>query len=253
MTWTTRPRSDLSGLACIRAGDGPQVVLLHGVGLRSEAWNAQIDALRATHNVIAIDMPGHGETPLADFTIESHAAHILRAIDGPFTAIGHSMGAMIAVELARQAPTRIQAVAALNAIFERAPEAANAVQSRAASLDSPTDPAPTLTRWFGDTHSPERTACESWLRDIDPTAYKHAYTLFAASNGPSRNTLRTLFCPALFLTGEFEPNSTPKMSHTMAALAPQGRAEIISNAAHIMPMTHAHGTTSALKSLLERT
>ncbi|MEX3016182.1 alpha/beta fold hydrolase [Gymnodinialimonas hymeniacidonis] len=253
MTWTTRPRSDLSGLACIRAGDGPQVVLLHGVGLRSEAWNAQIDALSATHSVIAIDMPGHGETPFTDFTIETQAAQILRAIDGPFTAIGHSMGAMIAVELARQAPTRIKAVAALNAIFERTPEAHQAVQSRAASLDGPSNPAPTLDRWFGYTPSPERTACETWLRDVDPAAYKHAYTLFAASNGPSRNTLRTLFCPALFLTGGDEPNSTPKMSHTMAALAPKGRAEIIRNAAHMMPMTHATYTTNALKPLLERT
>ncbi len=253
MTWTTRPRSDLSGLACIQAGDGPRVVLLHGVGLRSEAWNAQIDAFSATHKVTAIDMPGHGETPFANFTIESHAAHILRAIDGPFTAIGHSMGAMIAVELARQAPTRITAIAALNAIFERAPEAAKAVQSRAASLDGPTDPAPTLTRWFGDTPSRERTACKNWLRDIDPAAYQHAYTLFAQSNGPSRNTLRTLFCSALFLTGEDEPNSTPKMSHTMAALAPQGRSQIIRNAAHMMPMTHAGDTTNALKTLLKRT
>ena len=63
MTWTTRPRSDLAGLACIRAGDGPPVLLIHGVGLRAEAWGAVIDRLAERFAVHAIDLPGHGESP----------------------------------------------------------------------------------------------------------------------------------------------------------------------------------------------
>ena len=36
------------------------MVLLHGVGLRLEAWAPQIESLAKTHRVIALDLPGHG-------------------------------------------------------------------------------------------------------------------------------------------------------------------------------------------------
>ena len=57
MTWTTRPRSEIAELAAITQGTGPLILLIHGVGLRSEAWNAQIDVLAERYTVIAIDMP----------------------------------------------------------------------------------------------------------------------------------------------------------------------------------------------------
>ena len=63
MTWKTRPRSERSGLAWIEQGAGPSVLLLHGVGLRAEAWNAQADALtEAGFHVLAPDMLGHGSS-----------------------------------------------------------------------------------------------------------------------------------------------------------------------------------------------
>ena len=65
MTWTTRQRSDFGTLQAITAGEGPIVLLVHGVGLQAEAWAAQIDALAHRFRVIAVDMPGHGKSPLA--------------------------------------------------------------------------------------------------------------------------------------------------------------------------------------------
>lgn len=254
MTWTTRPRSDLAGLGAITRGDGPLVVLIHGVGLRAEAWNAQIDALALDHRVVAVDMPGHGHSPalpdtpcLADFTDA-----IARVIDAPAVVIGHSMGTMIALDLATRHADKVLGVAALNAIFERSDAAAEAVQSRAAALDPAqiADPSAPLQRWFGAGDSPERTACHDWLTSCDPKGYKTAYTVFAHENGPSRNALQKLHCPALFLTGADEPNSTPAMSQAMATLAPQGRAEIIPNAAHMLPMTHPNAVNDALRAFL---
>ena len=52
-------------------------------------------------------------------------------------------------------------------------------------------------------------------------------------------TLARLSCPALFMTGAKEPNSTPEMSQAMARIAPHGRAVIVEGAAHMLPMTHA--------------
>lgn len=250
MTWTTRPRSDAGGLAAIVAGDGPALVLIHGVGLRAEAWNAQIDALCGRFRVIAPDLPGHGQSPplpgtprLADYT-----AAIAAALPGPSIVIGHSMGAMIALDLAVRVPDRVRGVAALNAICRRGPEAARAVRSRAAGLDGRTlpDPAPTLSRWFGDRISPERAACNRWLRSADPRGYRNAYRAFAEGDAPPDADLVALPCPALFATGADEPNSTPAMSRALAALAPQGRAEILAGAAHMMPMTHAAQVSALL-------
>lgn len=256
MTWTTRPRSDPGGLAAIAAGAGPLVVLIHGVGLRAEAWNRQIDALSVGYRVLAFDLPGHGgnATPFGapDLTVYTDA--IAGAFDGPALVVGHSMGAMIALDLAVRHPGTVVGVAALNAIYRRSAVAARAVRARADRLDgvSPADAEGPLTRWFGETQTPERAACAAWLRATDPAGYKRAYTAFARGDAPEDAALRALECPALFMTGGQEPNSTPAMSRAMAALIRGGAALIVDDAAHMMPMTHAEAVNAALLKLAGR-
>ncbi|MEI4262635.1 alpha/beta fold hydrolase [Roseovarius sp. D0-M9] len=251
MTWTTQPRSEAGQLSAITAGDGQTVLLIHGVGLRAEAWGAQIAALAGFCRVQAVDMPGHGQSAalssgaqLADFTDV-----IAAAINGPAVVIGHSFGAMIALDIAIRHPGKVKAVAALNAVHRRSAAAKAAVMRRAAMLDgvSAADPTATLDRWFGPVPSPEREACREWLCAVDPARYRDAYRVFAAEDGPSDEGLHSLGCPALFLTGADEPNSTPAMSRRMAALAPQGRAKIIPGAAHMLPMTHAAEVSAILE------
>lgn len=81
---------------------------------------------------------------------------------------------------------------------------------------------------------------------MDPAGYAAAYWVFAACDGPAPDTLCRLKCPALFQTGGRDANSTPAMSRSMAAQAPQGRALIVENAAHMMPMTHPEDVAQAL-------
>jgi (E)-2-((N-methylformamido)methylene)succinate hydrolase len=250
MTWTIRPRSEAGTLAAIAAGDGPNVLLIHGVGLRAEAWGAQISVLARCCSVLAVDMPGHGESRglpasagLADYTDA-----IAATLDAPAVVIGHSFGAMIALDMARRHPERVAGVAALNAIYRRSEEAMAAVRARADRLDGlgMADPTATLERWFGANSSPERDACRDWLGSVDPAGYRNAYRVFAREDGPADKTLMELHCPALFLTGGLEPNSTPSMSKAMAALAPQGQAEVLPDAAHMLPMTHAPKVNAVL-------
>jgi len=255
MTWITLPRSSISGLAAVTRGTGPTtLLLLHGVGLRAEAWGAQFDL---PARIVAPDMPGHGESPWNgnNLTLEDyvHAAlDLLKRLDAPAIVVGHSMGAMLALELANRAPELVKGVAALNAIFERNLPAQKSVQGRASALDGKSipDPAPTLERWFGMAASAERDACASWLIDVNPATYKCAYTAFATSQIPDRDSLSRLTCPALFMTGSEEPNSTPAMSETMASLAPNGRSIIVDGAAHMMPMTHPNEVNAAILSLI---
>lgn len=258
MTSTTLRRSEIAGLAITETGTGRPMLLLHGVGLRSEAWQHQFDALAGCGHVIAPDIPGHGLSPCpaGDMTLADYTAAIRRVLEelpGRALVIGHSMGAMIALSLASVVPEKVCAVAALNAVFERSAGAAQAVQARAAGLDGKTvpDPAATLQRWFGDDPSPERSACRRWLQEVDPAGYKKAYTAFALADAPTRASLAAIKSPARFITGALEPNSTPDMSRAMAGLTPCGQAIIVEGAAHMLPLTHPEVVNAALRELAQ--
>lgn len=43
-------------------GEGTPLVLIHGVGMNAASWYPQIETLRRDFRVIAVDMPGHGES-----------------------------------------------------------------------------------------------------------------------------------------------------------------------------------------------
>lgn len=251
MTWTIRQRSKQGDLAAIVSGDGPPMVLIHGVGLRSEAWGRQIDGLSSDHKIFAVDMPGHGASPMPDkaMALRDYVDAIAATLEAPAVVVGHSMGAMIALDMACRYPQLVRGVAALNAVYRRDVTAQAAVLSRAASLDgqSMADPSATLERWFGAEASSAREACRGWLCSADPKGYQMAYRVFAEHNGPSEAQLARLSCPALFVTGSEEPNSTPAMSQAMAAAVPQGQVQVIDCAAHMMPMTHSDEVTTALR------
>lgn len=251
MTWTTRPRSRIGSTAFIQAGDGPRLVLIHGVGLRAEAWNGQVFGLARAFDVVAPDLAGHGESDgfAEEPTLQAFSDRLAGLLHRDTVLVGHSMGAMIALDLAIRSPYKVCGVMALNAIFRRPESARASVRQRAGQLDGVhvPDPEPTLVRWFGDRASPERNACAGWLRSVDPAGYRHAYKVFASEDGPSDDGLRSLTCPALFMTGGEEPNSTPAMSEAMAALASDGRCRVLAGAAHMMPMTHAAEVTAAIQ------
>jgi (E)-2-((N-methylformamido)methylene)succinate hydrolase len=254
MIWTTRPRSEGAGrLAYWVDGQGPALVLIHGVGLRAEAWAGVVPHLAKHCAVYAVDMPGHGESPLDGATdlpeFVSRIAAFISALNQPVWVAGHSMGAMIALELAACLPDRITGVAALNAIYHRMPEAAQAVQARAGALDGQTvlSPEPTLARWFGDAPTGALAeACRGWLSTVDPKGYATAYRIFAHHDGPADDLLSGLHIPALFQTGQLDFNSTPAMSAAMASKAPMGVADCVDGAAHMMPMTHPDAVASVL-------
>lgn len=257
MTWTTQPRSKFGELAAIKAGAGPGLLLLHGVGLRAEAWGAQIPVLSRKFRVLAPDMPGHGgSAPFeGEPTLEAYTDRVAEALDGPCLVAGHSMGAMIALDLAARYPSLVQGVAALNAVYRRSPDAKRAIAERVANMDGATaaDPAGPIARWFGGTKTPQSTACADWLRNADPEGYLAAYRAFAAEDGPADETLRNLQCLALFMTGAQDANSTPEMSEAMAEMAAFGASNILPDAAHMMPMTHGAEVNATIEILFKRT
>jgi pimeloyl-ACP methyl ester carboxylesterase len=101
-------------LAWREAGQGPAIVLLHGVGSGAASWVGQFRALSAHHRVIAWDAPGYGSSaPLAATQPMAHDyAQVLDeglAYLGVHQAllVGHSLGAIVAASWAARHPARV--------------------------------------------------------------------------------------------------------------------------------------------------
>ncbi len=262
MTFPTRLRSSTPhGAAYVDAGEGEPMVFIHGVGLRLEAWAPQIESLAATHRVIAFDLPGHGASSpigrgsgLAAFVDWFVAALDDLGLDSVNLA-GHSMGALIAAGCAITEAERVRRVGLLSAVHRRDGAASSAVKARAAEIAAGNvDPIAPLSRWFGDecvASEPYRLVKE-WLAAVDIEAYATAYGAFAEGDVLYADRWPGVTCPALFLTGEHDPNSTPKMSLDLAAAAPHGEACIIAEHRHMVNMTAPDEVTAALRHWLTR-
>ena len=90
-----------------RDGRGRPLVLVHGLGSDSGSWRPIWDRLTATRQVVAVDLPGHGETPpLAVNTVATFADALeaFLADSGLADAdlVGSSVGARLVLELARR-------------------------------------------------------------------------------------------------------------------------------------------------------
>ncbi|MGI8505913.1 MAG: alpha/beta fold hydrolase [Solirubrobacteraceae bacterium] len=96
------------------AGQGPPVVLIHGVAGRAAQWDQILPFLAPTHTVIAPDLLGHGESakPRGDYSLGSHASGIRDLLVGlnieRASVVGHSLGGGIAMQFAYQFPERCE-------------------------------------------------------------------------------------------------------------------------------------------------
>ncbi|WP_018700192.1 alpha/beta fold hydrolase [Amorphus coralli] len=100
-------------LGGLRAGAGPPLVLVHGYLGGAAMWEREVARFAGAFDVIAPDLPGYGgsaDRPAPD-RIGGYAAAVLAHLDtlglDRFHLLGHSMGGMIAQEMAATAPGRV--------------------------------------------------------------------------------------------------------------------------------------------------
>lgn len=99
----------MAAISLERRGSGDPIVLLHGIGSRWQVFEPILDRLAEAHEVIAVDLPGFGASPLPDTVApgpRGYAAWLAgwlaeNDIARPHV-VGNSMGGGIAIELGRQ-------------------------------------------------------------------------------------------------------------------------------------------------------
>jgi 2-succinyl-6-hydroxy-2,4-cyclohexadiene-1-carboxylate synthase len=100
------------------AGDTPPFVLLHGFTQNTGCWQPFADLLgRSGHQVMAIDLPGHGSAdPRHDAADLWQSAHLLAAtMQGSAHVVGYSMGGRMALHLALTHPHLVQSLTLIGA------------------------------------------------------------------------------------------------------------------------------------------
>jgi pimeloyl-ACP methyl ester carboxylesterase len=102
------------------AGQGPPIVLIHGVAGRAAQWDETMLLLAERHTVIAPDLLGHGESakPRGDYSLGAFASGVRDLLVGldieRATVVGHSLGGGIAMQFAYQFPERCERLGLVN-------------------------------------------------------------------------------------------------------------------------------------------
>ncbi|MFD2768506.1 alpha/beta fold hydrolase [Micromonospora eburnea] len=106
---------------CRIAGDGPPVVLLHGIGRTLDDFAAQHALLARDHRVVSVDLPGHGGSAPLDVphTLPALATAVAQVLDtagitGPVHLVGNSLGGAVAMRLAADDPARAASLVLVN-------------------------------------------------------------------------------------------------------------------------------------------
>ncbi len=102
-------------------GTGPPLLFVHGLGSSGRDWFAQVSHFADAYRVIRVDLRGHGRSqrshgPYHVATFARDVAVLLRTIDAtPAHVVGLSMGGMVALQLAADAPRLVRCLVVVNA------------------------------------------------------------------------------------------------------------------------------------------
>lgn len=235
---------DVNGtrLHYLSEGEGPTIVLLHGLGGTSGVWRGVMNTLSANNHVVAIDLRGHGRSApiLKPVTIRDFADDVLALLDAlelpAVTLVGHSFASLIAQMAAAVRPGAIDNLVLLGGISWFDPEARDAYIDRAEHVAQ--EGFETLADgWIKSALAPRTHALNPQLVGLtyemllrnDQASY--AQTCRAIANYEPINHA-DLGQPTLLLVGDHDRSTPVAMSEELHAAIPVTRVEVIPSAAH---------------------
>ncbi len=249
----------------------PCIVFIHGAQHDHSVWILQSRFL-AHHGcaVLALDLPGHGRSdPPAFNTVEAIAARIAAALE-PLASprlllVGHSMGSLIALEVARRLPARVAGVAlAATAAPMRVSDAL-----LAATRDDPAAAMDMINVW---SHSPATAPFAVRPGNPGPgfnVVWQNLRLMqrIAALNGPqvlptdfaacnaydgALAAARDLQCPALFILGERDQMTPPKAAKALVDAFDDRTVVTLAGTGHAMMTENPDGLRRALAQFAQR-
>jgi 3-oxoadipate enol-lactonase len=240
-----------------RTGTGLPVLLIQGVGAIGNVWRPQIDGLRDRFSLIAFDNRGIGASTITDgsLSIEAMADDALAILDAEGIdrchVVGHSMGGLIAMQLALTSPRRVKSLTLLSTF----PDGKSGSRLTAANL------------WTGirtviGTNTSRRKAFMSLVvsqkgmrtnRERLATEMRHLFgrdlaqqpsiirrQLRAMSRFDPKWRLRCLAATrTLVVTGKEDRIALPAHGRTLAAAIPGAMYLELENAGHAVPIESA--------------
>jgi (E)-2-((N-methylformamido)methylene)succinate hydrolase len=231
------------------------VALLHGVGLDATMWAPVQEALG--RESIAIDLPGHGQQPplTEPVTLQEMADDVLTRLPERSHLVGFSLGALVAQYIARFHPGRVKTLTCVSSVCQRTDAERSAVSARLASAeaDFPATVEASIHRWYSGTSVPQ-SAVDATRRTLEANnvqSFVHAYRVFALGDGVIADELSHIEVPALAITGEHDPGSTPEMTRRLAAAIPGAKAVIVPGARHMLPVQDADVLARAINEFIK--
>jgi pimeloyl-ACP methyl ester carboxylesterase len=234
----------------------PLLVLLHGVGLDHTVWEPLSAILGDRFEVLAPDLPGHGDSPavpegvgLADL-----AGAVAGRLPGPAHLVGFSLGALVAQHLAIHRPELVASLTSVSSVCRRTETERAAVLDRlaVAERDLAASSAASIDRWFAGSDVGEewvaRTRATLLANDAD--SFLRCYRVFATGDAEVGPDLGRITAPALAITGQDDPGSTPEMTRRLAAAIPGCRAEIVAHTRHMLPLERPGVLAAAITALI---
>ncbi|MDX6750270.1 alpha/beta hydrolase [Geminicoccaceae bacterium 1502E] len=236
--------------------------LVHGAGMDQSVWTLQGRYL-AFHgwDAYAVDLPGHGRShgrpALPDIgSMADWLGGVIAQGDGePATLIGHSMGALIALELAARRPELVARLCLLGAA------AAMPVHPSLLELAAQHDPRTVelMVDWaFGRRgHVGGNAVPGGWMmgsaRNLllrgDPAVLSSDLAACSAYGGGAK-AAAAVRCPTLVVIASEDRMTPPRAGRELASLIPEGRSVPIEGAGHMVMLESPEETLEAIRSFL---
>jgi len=232
---------------------GPLVVLLHSIATSAALWEPQIAALSGQFRVLAVDLPGHGASPVPDTagSMKDYARSVMATLVAhdarDCSVVGLSLGSSIAQLIAVLAPDRIRSVVLAGGTACPPPAVRDMWRTRAARARSDgmsSQAEEILGRWFTPAFAaaePERV--EAIRRAVLATpAEGYAQAAEAIADLDNRAMLSRIGCPALVVAGNADTAVPVEALQLIAHSIPNCRLATV-DAAHLMNVEAAQQFT----------
>ena len=201
-----------------------------------------------------------GRAAVADLStqdsIQRMAEDCLASTEGPLRVAGHSMGARVAMEMARLAPARIERLALLDTGIHALKAGEVEKRDEIVRFAHEKGMQALAERWLpGMVYEPNRQRADLMqaltamvlLRDPD----LHARQIRALVNRPdAASYLAEIACPVLLVVGRQDQWSPVAQHEEMLRLLPDARLEIVENAGHFAPLEQADTVARLLADFL---